>query len=136
MRFTALAVALFSLCSLVMPARAAADPRFDQSKLAAVPERMRQFVADHEIAGAVTLIATRYQIVQLEAVGQANIAKNEPMRTDSIFWIASMTKPVTATAILMLQDEGKLSVDDPASKYIPELGQLKTAGGAPAVVTL
>jgi CubicO group peptidase (beta-lactamase class C family) len=42
------------------------------------------------------------------------------MRTDSLFWIASMTKPITATAVLMLQDEGKLSVEDPVEKYLPE----------------
>jgi CubicO group peptidase (beta-lactamase class C family) len=58
------------------------------------------------------------------------------MRTDSICWIASMTKPITATAVLMLQEEGKLSVDDPVAKYLPELGDLKTADGKPAKLTL
>jgi CubicO group peptidase (beta-lactamase class C family) len=58
------------------------------------------------------------------------------MTTDAIFWIASMTKPLTATAILMLQDEGKLSVDDPVAKYLPELGSLKTPDGQPANLTL
>ena len=47
-----------------------------------------------------------------------------------------MTKPVTATAVLMLQDEGKLSVDDPVAKYLPELGELKTPAGKPANLTL
>ena len=137
MRSIALPFALFFLCSIILAAegRAANDAKFDQSKLSAVPERMRQFIADHEIAGAVTLIATRDKVVQLEAVGQANIAEHQPMKTDSIFWIASMTKPVTATAILMLQDEGKLSVDDPASKYLPELAELKGPDGKPATVT-
>jgi hypothetical protein len=51
------------------------------------------------------------------------------MQTNAICWIASMTKPITATAVLMLQDEGKLSVDDPVAKYLPELGDLKTADG-------
>ena len=45
------------------------------------------------------------------------------MKPDAIFWIASMSKPMTATAVLMLQDEGKLSVDDPVEKYIPELAR-------------
>ena len=58
------------------------------------------------------------------------------MRPDTIFWIASMTKPITATAVLMLQDEGKLSVDDPVEKYLPEFKGLKTADGKPARVTI
>jgi CubicO group peptidase (beta-lactamase class C family) len=58
------------------------------------------------------------------------------MRTDSIFWIASMSKPVLATLLLMLQDEGLLSVDDPVEKYLPEFKDLKTADGKPAAVTI
>ena len=58
------------------------------------------------------------------------------MRPDAIFWIASMTKPITATAVLMLQDEGRLSVDDPVEKYLPEFKGLRTADGKPAAVTI
>ena len=58
------------------------------------------------------------------------------MRPDNIFWIASMTKPVTAAAVLMLQDEGRLSVDDPVAKYLPELAKVKTSDGKPAGLTL
>ena len=112
------------------------EPKFNQDKLAQVSQQMQAFIAEHEIAGAVTLVATKDRFVQLEAVGQANVAKDEPMRPDAIFAIASMTKPVTATAILILQDEGKLSIDDPASKYLPELAELKGPDGKPALVTL
>jgi len=52
------------------------------------------------------------------------------MQADSLFWIASMTKPITSTAVMMLAEEGKLSVDDPIDKYVPELAHLKTADGA------
>jgi CubicO group peptidase (beta-lactamase class C family) len=58
------------------------------------------------------------------------------MQPDHIFWIASMTKPVTAVALLMLQDEGKLSVDDPVSKYIPEFMDLKAPSGKDANLTI
>ena len=58
------------------------------------------------------------------------------MRPDTIFWIASMTKPITATAVLMMQEEGKLSVDEPVEKYLPEFGRLRTADGKPARVTI
>jgi CubicO group peptidase (beta-lactamase class C family) len=90
------------------------------SKFKAIPERMQGFVEDGTVAGAVTLVAHKGEIVNLEAVGLADIANKKPMRADSLFWIASMTKPITATAIMMLQEEGKLSVDDPVEKYLPE----------------
>jgi CubicO group peptidase (beta-lactamase class C family) len=97
---------------------------------------MRRVVDAREVAGAVTLVATPDRVVHLNATGQADLATDRPMRTDSIFWIASMTKPITATAVLMLQDEGKLSVEDPVEKYLPEFGQLKTKDGKPALVTI
>ena len=65
-----------------------------------------------------------------------SLAADKPMRADTIFWIASMTKPITGTAVMMLQDEGKLSVEDPVGKYIPELKDLKTKEGKPANLTL
>src|SRR5258708_7779570 len=76
----------------------------------AIGERLRPFIDDKEISGAVTLVATPERIVHLDATGKADIGEGRPMRPDTIFWIASMTKPITGTAVLMLQDEGKLSV--------------------------
>lgn len=102
----------------------------------AVQEAMRQAIADHEIAGAVTLAATPDRIIHLDAQGKADIASNTPMRTDTIVWIASMTKPITATAVLMLQDEGKLHVDDLVARYVPEFAELKGPSGEPAQVTI
>lgn len=58
------------------------------------------------------------------------------MRPDSIFWIASMTKPITAAAVLMMQDEGKLSVEDPVEKHLPEFKELRAADGEPVRVTI
>jgi CubicO group peptidase (beta-lactamase class C family) len=104
----------------------------DADKLAKIAPRMRQFVADKQIAGAVTLVARRGTVVHLEAVGSADIAHNRPMTTDSLFAIASMTKPTTATAIMILQDEGKLSVDDPVSKYIPQFKDVRLGDHPPA----
>jgi len=114
----------------------AEDPQFDSAKLVQISTRMEQLIDSHEIAGTVTLVATNDRIVQLDAVGKADIEKDTQMRPDSIFWIASMTKPITATAILILADEGKLSIDDPVGKYLPELADLKGPDGKPATVTL
>jgi len=101
-----------------------------------VAEALQTFVDNHTIAGAVTLVADRDKVLRLETVGYADLAAKQPMGPDNLFWIASMTKPVTAAAVLMLQDQGKLSVDDPVAKYLPELARLKTAGGKPAKLSL
>jgi len=114
----------------------AADPAGNVPEFPAVTAAMKEFVARENIAGAVTVVATRDRIVHCSAVGLADIAAGTPMRPDAIGWIASMTKPITASAVLMLQDEGKLSVDDPVAKYLPELGALKTADGKPGNLTL
>jgi CubicO group peptidase (beta-lactamase class C family) len=81
-------------------------------------------VDDQVIAGAVTLVAHEGRTVSLEAVGQADLDSQKPMRPNQLFWIASMTKPMTAVCVLLLQDEGKLSVDDPVEKHLPEFKDL------------
>ena len=101
-----------------------------------VAERMSRFVDQNEVAGAVTLIASRDKVIQVDAVGRADIAGEKPMQPDTIFWIASMTKPVTGVAVQMLEEEGKLSLDDPVAKHIPELADLKTADGKPVKPTI
>lgn len=111
--------------------RAEAPPKID-----AVSAAMKDAIAKHEIAGAVTLVATKDKIVHLDAVGHADVAGNVALQPDSIMWIASMTKPITAVCVMMLVDEGKLSLDDPVSKYIPEFAGLKTADGKTHAVTI
>jgi CubicO group peptidase (beta-lactamase class C family) len=97
---------------------------------------MQDMIAKSEIAGAVTAVVTKERVLHLEATGFADVAAKRPMRPDTLFWIASMTKPVTGVAVLMLQDEGKLAVSDPVAKYLPEFGQLKTPSGKPANLTI
>jgi CubicO group peptidase (beta-lactamase class C family) len=89
-------------------------------RLGEIRQRMQKFVDDGTISGAVTLVARHGRVAALDAVGQADIADRKAMKPDTMFWIASMTKPITATAIMILRDEGKLSVDDPVEKYLPE----------------
>ncbi len=67
--------------------------------------------------------------LHLKANGYSNLEREVPMKLDDIFWIASMSKPITAAAVMMLVDEGKLSLDDPITKYLPEMASLKTADG-------
>ncbi|HEV2272545.1 MAG TPA: serine hydrolase domain-containing protein [Acidobacteriaceae bacterium] len=118
---------LFLLCTSAY----AADP-----KLAGVASAVQTAIDDHDLSGAVTEVVTKDKVLDLEAIGLANIAEKKPMRKDSLFWLASMTKPITAVAVLMLQDEGRLNVTDPVEKYIPQFAALKTPSGQPAHITL
>lgn len=105
-------------------------------KMPGVSAAMRSAVDRRDVPGVVTVVATKDKTLHCEAIGLANLTNRTLMRPDSIFWIASMTKPVTAVALLMLQDEGKLNVYDPVSKYIPEFAALKTPSGKPANLTI
>ena len=79
-----------------------------------------RYVDRHLLSGAVTLVASEDKVLGAEAVGYSDLAAQTPMRTDDLFWIASMTKSMTCAALMMLVDEGKVSVDDPVEKYLPE----------------
>jgi CubicO group peptidase (beta-lactamase class C family) len=102
----------------------------------AISDRLGKYIAANEIAGAVTLVATPDRIIHLDATGNASLNPREAMRPDSIFWIASMSKPVLATLLLMLQNEGLFSVDDPVEKYLPGFKGLKTVDGKLARITV
>src|ERR1043165_9020468 len=97
---------------------------------------MQELVSKNEITGAVTVVVAKDKILHLESTGLADVASKRPMTPDTLFWIASMTKPTTGTAVLMLQDEGKLNVADPVAKYLPEFAALKTPSGQPANLTI
>jgi CubicO group peptidase (beta-lactamase class C family) len=105
-------------------------------KLPGVGAAMQAAVDARDISGAVTVVVTKDKVLHLDATGMADIAGKKPMQPDSLFWIASMTKPVTAVAILMLQDDGNLNVADPIAKYIPAFADLKTPSGKPANLTI
>jgi CubicO group peptidase (beta-lactamase class C family) len=105
-------------------------------KLPGIGAAMQSDIAANDRSGSVTVVVTKDKVVHLEAVGLADLATKTPMRPDSVFWIASMTKPVTAVAVLMLQDEGKLNVTDPIAKHIPAFADLKTPSGKPANLTI
>jgi CubicO group peptidase (beta-lactamase class C family) len=112
-------------------AAAFAEQAEDSPKLAEIPRRMQGLVNRRVISGSVTLVAQHGKTVQLAAVGKSDLAHGREMKTDDLFWIASMTKPMTAVCVMMLADEGKLSVDDPVAKYLPEFAALKLHGARP-----
>jgi len=94
-------------------------------KLAEIPARMKEFVAAGTISGIVTIVARHGKVAEFDAVGLRDIESNSPMQKDSLFRIASLTKPVTCAAVMVLQDEGRLSLIDPVEKYLPEYKGLK-----------
>ena len=118
---------------LLLPAFALAADRPGNPAIRAAVEK---FIDAQDISGAVTVVAAKDKLLAVDTIGLADIAKKKPMEPDTLFWIASMTKPLTAVSILMLQDEGKLKVSDPVEKFIPEFAALKTPTGQPAHITI
>ena len=108
----------------------------DEPVLPGIGGAMQEMVAKNEVAGAVTVVVAKDKVLHIESTGLADVAAKRAMTPDTLFWIASMTKPITGTAVLMLQDEGKLNVADPVAKYLPEFANLKTPSGKPANLTI
>lgn len=114
----------------------AASLQAEDQRFPGVTPALKAKVDEKQIAGAVTAVVTPDGKVDLQTHGMADIAAQRPMSPDTLFWIASMTKPVTGVAVLMLQDAGKLKVSDPAANYLPEFASLKTPSGQPANLTI
>jgi CubicO group peptidase (beta-lactamase class C family) len=99
----------------------------------AIRAAIQPFVDSHSLAGAVALVADKDKILTVDAVGYSDVAAKTLMGSDAVFWIASQSKPITAAALMILVDEGKIDLDDPIEKYLPEFKghQLAEKKGAP-----
>ena len=104
----------------LLPSAILPQATVDPARLARIPARMGQFVEDGQIAGAVMLLAHRGEIVLHEAVGYRDVERRDRMTTSTVFQVQSMTKPITAVGILVLAEEGRLRLNDPVEKYLPE----------------
>jgi CubicO group peptidase (beta-lactamase class C family) len=104
-------------------------------RLERIGTEVQRSIDDHRIAGAVTLVMRHGQVAWLKAQGMADREAGKPMRTDSMFRICSMTKPITSLAVMMLYEEGHFLLEDPVSKYLPEFKNpkvfMKPASGEP-----
>jgi CubicO group peptidase (beta-lactamase class C family) len=106
---------------------------FNADGLAGIAPALQGVIDAGDLSGVVTLIWRGGQIVQVNALGQRDIAAKAPMTRDTMFRIASMTKPVTSIAAMMLVEEGKLKLSDPVKRWLPELADmvvLKEATGS------
>ena len=101
------------------------NANFTAAGLAAIEPALQGVVDAGDLSGFVTLIWRKGEIVQVNTVGHRDIAASLPMTRDTLFRIASMTKPVTSVAALMLMEEGKLSLEDPVTKWLPELAGMR-----------
>jgi CubicO group peptidase (beta-lactamase class C family) len=129
LRYFALALALLPgpLAAASIQGVKPEEVGFSSERLARIGQTVERHIHGHDIAGAVTLVARRGRIAQFEAYGLADLDSRKPMSKDGLFWIASMSKPITGVAILMLLEEGKVRLSDPVSKFIPEFRGLKVA---------
>jgi CubicO group peptidase (beta-lactamase class C family) len=103
----------------------AAAAGMDPARLARIPVRMKEYVTAGKTAGVVTLVARHGKVAGIEAVGYQDLESKTPMAIDTIFRIASLTKPVTCAGVMILVDEGRLSLIDPVEKFLPEFKGLK-----------
>ncbi len=116
-------------CALVLSTAAVAQelPSAKPETVGLSSERLERIgtavqhgIDDKRIAGAVTLVARRGHVVWFKSQGMADLEAGKPMRSDTMFRICSMTKPVTSLAVMMLYEEGHFLLDDPISAYLPE----------------
>lgn len=98
-------------------------------KLARIQPFMQGYIDSGKTAGMITVLARNGQIVHSQTYGKMDLESGRPMQTDTIFRIYSMAKPVTAVALMMLYEENKFQLNDPVSKYIPELKGMKVFAG-------
>lgn len=119
------AVALVPVQAQVLPQAAPEQLGLSKERLDRIRPAMEKMVSDNQLSGAIGLIARRGKIGYFETYGMADKENHKPMRPDSIFRIYSMTKAVTGVAVMMLFEQGKFSLQEPISKYLPEFAHPK-----------
>jgi len=114
----------FDVQASELPAVEPEEVGFSSERLQKINEFTQRAVDEGRHAGFVTMVARHGKIVHFETVGNYGIDNDKPMEKDTLFRIYSMTKPVTAVAMMMLYEEDKFQMNDPVSKYLPELADL------------
>ena len=128
-------VLLLAVALLAAPVQSAEElPRAEPeavglsgARLDRLTQAMQAYVDDGHLAGGVVLVARRGRVAYLESFGQRDIDSRSPMTHDAIFRIASQTKAIVSTGVLLLQEEGRLLLSDPVGRYLPEFAQTQVA---------
>lgn len=97
----------------------------DARRLERVQQVLQRRIDDGKMVGGVWLVARRGRVVAFDALGHADVEADKPMKTDTLFRIYSMTKPITSVGVMMLYEEGHFQLSDPVSKYIPKLADVE-----------
>jgi len=126
-RLLILPVIALQLAAASLPIAKPEEVGLSSERLQRIHQMVMRHVEAGDISGAVTMVARRGRVVHFEAHGLMDIEAKKPMTKDALFRLASSSKPVTAAAILMLMEDGKLKLTDPVGKYIPEFKNSKVA---------
>jgi CubicO group peptidase (beta-lactamase class C family) len=108
------------------------DVGMSSAGLSNVSRLVQRYIDEGKLPGAISLVARRGQVVHFETYGNMDDERHKPMRSDAIFRFYSMTKPIASVGLMMLYEEGRFQLDDPASRFIPELKDLKVFAGGTA----
>jgi CubicO group peptidase (beta-lactamase class C family) len=143
-RILLFSLAAVMLCSLAVAGRPAGSPQaaglpaakpeevgMSSERLLRIRAAMQRYVDRALVPGVVTLVARRGRVVHFDAIGYRDVESKAPMTTDTIFRIASMTKPIASVALMMLYEEGHFLLSDPIAKFLPEFSTMKVAQLAP-----
>jgi len=127
MRRLGIVILAVALTAASLPSDKPEAVGLSSERLQRINQMIQGYIERAEITGAITMVSRRGKVAHFEAQGQIDLEKRAPMRKDAIFRIASMSKPITAVAILILMEEGKLRLTDPVSRFIPEFKDTKVA---------
>jgi CubicO group peptidase (beta-lactamase class C family) len=127
MRRLGIVILAVALTAASLPSDKPEAVGLSSERLQRINQMIQRYIDDGQITGAITMVSRRGKVAHFEAQGQMDLEKKAPMRKDAIFRIASMSKPITAVAILILMEEGKLRLTDPVSRFIPEFKDSKVA---------
>jgi len=130
-RRIAVAILAIGLTAGVVPDGKPEEVGLSSERLHRINDVVQRYIDSGQIAGGITVVSRRGHIAHFEAQGLMDVESQTPMRKDAIFRMASMTKPVTGVAILMLMEEGKVRLTDPVSRFIPEFKKMKVAMAKP-----
>ncbi len=119
------ALVVFLLTTALIPSGRPEDVGFSADRLQRISQTVNRYIAEKQFSGAVTLVARKGRVVHFEPHGLMDAESKTPMRKDAIFRIASMTKPVTGVAVMMMLEEGKVRLSDPVSRFIPEFKDMQ-----------
>lgn len=117
-----------SLFGCLIPAFALGQETTTWPSIDSIEKHVERHMAEGQISGAVTLVSKKGEVVHAAAQGLANLEDQTAMTPETMFSIASMTKPIAATALMILVDEKKVKLDDPVAKYIPKFEEAQLDG--------